>query len=392
MQENQPIDYRSLTLPELSAVMADIGEKPFRAKQLYRWMHVDLAQDFSEMTNLSKALREKLKESGTLTTLSIEDVQISKEDGTRKYLFRLPDGEYVESVLMRYHHGNSVCISSQVGCRMGCKFCASTLGGLKRSLTPAEMLEQIYRIQRHLWEEEDASPEAGQAPEITGKISEKRKAERGKEKPAEQTGGRISNIVVMGIGEPLDNYDNLLKFLRMLSDENGLNISQRNLTVSTCGIVPKIRELAKEDLQITLAISLHAPDQKTRESLMPIAKKYEIHELLSACRYYFETTGRRLTFEYSLVSGQNDSIEDAVKLSALLKGLPCHVNLIPVNPVRERGMKAPDAHRVAAYKNKLEKNGINATIRRELGRDIDGACGQLRGKKTGILPENRSEF
>ena len=334
-------DYRSMPLPALTEEMEKLGEKPFRAKQLYRWLHVDLAESFEEMTNLSKNLRQKLLEEGTLTTLKTEEVQISAEDGTRKYLFRLPDGEFVESVLMKYHHGNSVCISSQVGCRMGCRFCASTLGGLVRSLTPGEMLEQIYRIKR-------------------------------------DTKERVSNVVVMGIGEPLENYDNLLTFIRMLSDENGLHISQRNITVSTCGIVPRIRELAEEDLQITLAISLHAPTQEQREGLMPIAKKYDIEELLLACRDYFEKTGRRLTFEYSLVKGKNDSEADAMALSKRLKGLPCHVNLIPVNPVRERGMRAPDMNSVYAYKNKLEKNGINATIRRELGRDIDGACGQLR--------------
>ena len=228
-------DYRSMSLPALTEEMEKLGEKPFRAKQLYRWLHVDLAESFEEMTNLSKNLRQKLLEEGTLTTLKTEEVQISAEDGTRKYLFRLPDGEFVESVLMKYHHGNSVCISSQVGCRMGCRFCASTLGGLVRSLTPGEMLEQIYRIKR-------------------------------------DTKERVSNVVVMGIGEPLDNYDNLLTFIRMLSDENGLHISQRNITVSTCGIVPRIRELAEEDLQITLAISLHGATDEKRQQLMPIAK------------------------------------------------------------------------------------------------------------------------
>ena len=247
----------------------------------------------------------------------------------------------VESVLMRYKHGNSVCISSQVGCRMGCRFCASTLDGLVRNLTPAEMLEQIYRI-------------------------------------SADTGERVSNVVVMGTGEPLDNYDNLLTFIRMLTDENGLHISQRNITVSTCGLVPRIRDLAKEDLQITLALSLHASSQEKRLELMPVAKAYEIHEVVDALRDYFEKTGRRVTFEYSLVAGVNDSEEDAKQLSELIRGINCHVNLIPVNPIKERDFVQPDGKAVQEFKNKLEKCRINVTIRREMGRDIDGACGQLR--------------
>ncbi len=334
-------DIKSLNLRELTSFMEGLGEKAFRAKQIYQWLHVKQVASFDEMTNISKALIEKLKEHANLVTLTKEMFQESKIDGTRKYLFCLEDGNVIESVLMRYKHGNSVCISSQVGCRMGCRFCASTLDGLVRNLTPSEMLEQIYQIGKDI-------------------------------------GERISNVVVMGTGEPMDNYDNLLKFIELLTDENGLNISQRNLTVSTCGIVPKMRELADANLQITLALSLHASTQEKRLELMPVANKYEIHEVVDACRYYFEKTGRRVTFEYSLVGGVNDRDEDVKQLCSLIKGMNCHVNLIPVNPIKERDFVQPDNSVTLGFKNKLEKNGINATIRREMGRDIDGACGQLR--------------
>ena len=334
-------DIKSLDYEELQQFMASLGEKPFRAKQLYEWMHEKLAADLDEMTNLSKELRKKLKETTDYTSLEVVERLVSGIDGTEKYLFRLSDGNVIESVLMRYHHGNSVCISSQVGCRMGCRFCASTLGGLTRNLKPSEMLDQIYRIQQ-------------------------------------VSGERVSNIVVMGTGEPLDNYDNLLKFIRLLTDEHGLNISQRNITVSTCGIVENIRRLANEKLQITLAISLHASNQEKRKELMPIAYKYDIHEVLDATRYYFGQTGRRITFEYSLVGGVNDTEEDARELSALVGDINCHVNLIPVNPIKERSYVQSNHAVIEAFKNKLEKNRINVTIRREMGRDIDGACGQLR--------------
>lgn len=334
-------DIKSMTMDELKDYLVSMGEKPFRAKQLYEWMHVRLVSSFDEMTNLPKSLREKLEESCSLTVLTQEDLQISKIDGTRKYLFALSDGNMVESVLMKYEHGNSVCISSQVGCRMGCRFCASTLDGLVRGLTPSEMLDQIYRIQTDI-------------------------------------GERVSNVVVMGTGEPLDNYDNLIRFIHLLTDPNGLNISQRNVTVSTCGIVPRIYDLAKEDLQITLALSLHASTQEKRQELMPIANRYDIHEVLKAMKDYVNATGRRVTFEYSLVGGVNDTDEDAVRLAGLLKGLLCHVNLIPVNPIKERSYVQSNHRRVLAFQKKLENLGINVTIRRELGRDIDGACGQLR--------------
>lgn len=338
-------DIKSMTVDELKELVTALGDKPFRAKQIYSWLHEHLVTSWDEMTNLSRGLREKLKEY-PVTALEVVDVQTSRLDGTQKYLFRLSDGNVIESVLMRYKHGNSVCISSQVGCRMGCRFCASTLDGLVRGLTPSEMLDQIYQIGR-------------------------------------DTGERVSNVVVMGTGEPMDNFDNLLKFIELLTDENGLNISQRNVTVSTCGIVPRMRELADKKLQITLALSLHASTQEKRLELMPVANKYEIHEVIDACRYYFEQTGRRITFEYSLVGGVNDTDEDVRNLCRLIKGINCHVNLIPVNPIKERDYVQPDVRVTTEFKNKLEKNGINATIRREMGRDIDGACGQLRKRYMG---------
>lgn len=340
---DKKVDMKSMNMEELVKFIEELGEKKFRAKQIYEWIHIKHVKSFEEMTNISKKFAEQLNEICTLTSLEKADVQISKMDGTRKYLFVLEDGNVIESVLMRYKHGNSVCISSQVGCRMGCRFCASTLDGLVRGLTPAEMVDQIYQISK-------------------------------------DTGERISNVVVMGTGEPLDNYDNLLRFIELLTDENGLNISQRNVTVSTCGIVPKIRELAEQKLSITLALSLHASNQKKRLELMPIANKYEIHEVIEACQYYFEQTGRRVTFEYSLVGGVNDSKEDARELLQLVKGMNCHINLIPVNPIKERSYVQSNAQVIAAFKNRIEKAGLNATIRREMGRDIDGACGQLRKK------------
>ena len=334
-------DIKSMTLEELEQEMEKLGEKKFRARQIYSWMHEKLADGFEDMTDLSKGLREKLSEHYELVRLEAVKIQTSRIDGTTKILFRLPDGNAIESVLMRYHHGNSVCISSQVGCRMGCRFCASTLDGLERGLTPSEMLDQIYQIQK--W-----------------------------------SGERVHNVVVMGTGEPLDNYDALLRFIRLLTSEGGLHISQRNVTVSTCGIVPRMRELADEKLQITLALSLHASSQEKRKELMPVANRYGLSEVLDACRYYFEQTGRRLTFEYSLVGGVNDTAEDAQELARLIKPLRGHVNLIPVNPIKERDYVQSGHAAVLEFKNKLEKSGINVTIRREIGRDIDGACGQLR--------------
>ncbi|MCD8362035.1 MAG: 23S rRNA (adenine(2503)-C(2))-methyltransferase RlmN [Lachnospiraceae bacterium] len=334
-------DIKSLTLAELQAQMEKIGEKKFRASQIYSWLHEKLAGSFDEMSNLPKSLRERLRAEYELTNLELLEVQTSKLDGTAKFLFRLFDGNVIESVLMRYHYGNSVCVSSQAGCRMGCRFCASTLNGLARNLRPSEILDQVYQIQK--WSKE-----------------------------------RVRSVVVMGSGEPLDNYEALLRFIEILTAEGGLHISQRNVTVSTCGIVPMMRRLADEELQITLALSLHAPSQEKRLRLMPIAKRYTLPEVLDACRYYFEKTGRRVTFEYSLASGVNDAPEDARALASLLDGMNCHINLIPVNPVAERGLFGPERGKVLNFKEILEKSGKHVTIRREMGRDIDGACGQLR--------------
>lgn len=334
-------DIKSLNLEELTAFVTGLGEKPFRAKQLYQWIHEKLAASFDEMTNLSKPFRKKLEEQSEFTVLKTVEMLESKLDGTRKYLFGLADGHVIESVLMKYRHGNSVCISSQVGCRMGCRFCASTLDGLARNLTAAEMLEQVYRIQA-------------------------------------STGERVSNVVVMGSGEPLDNYDNLIRFIRLLSDGNGLHISQRNITVSTCGIVPKIRALSEEGLQITLALSLHAPSDQVRKTLMPVANSYRLQDVMEACQEYYETTGRRLTFEYSLVRGVNDNRKEAAMLTELIKDQHGHVNLIPVNPIKERDYKQSGREAIEEFKRYLEKHGINVTVRREMGRDINGACGQLR--------------
>lgn len=336
-------DIKSLSLEELQREMEQMGEKKFRAAQLYEWIHKKLARDFSEMTNLSLSLREKCREHFDLATLHSVQVQESKVDGTKKYLFELPDGNTVESVWMRYHHGNSVCISSQVGCRMGCRFCASTLGGLVRNLSAGEMLDQIYAVTL-------------------------------------LTGERVSNVVVMGIGEPFDNMENLLKFIRMLTDERGQHISQRGITVSTCGLVPNIKKLAEEKLQITLALSLHGVTDEKRKKLMPIAERYSISELMDACRYYFERTSRRITFEYALAGGVNDTKEDAEGLIMLARFVHAHVNLIPINPVEERDYVPSAREAVRAFQAKLLQAGMNVTLRREMGRDIDGACGQLRRK------------
>ncbi|WP_346662513.1 23S rRNA (adenine(2503)-C(2))-methyltransferase RlmN [uncultured Merdimonas sp.] len=334
-------DIASFTYEEIQEEMKKIGEKPFRGRQIYEWIHVRSADDFSEMTNLSRELREKLSLHYRIPQMKVAAHQVSRKDPTEKFLFELEDGNMIESVLMKYEYGNSVCISSQAGCRMGCRFCASAIGGLKRSLLASEMLRQVYQVQKCCKE-------------------------------------RVSNIVVMGTGEPLDNYENFVRFVHMISDEHGLHISQRSITASTCGIVPGIQRLAGEGLQITLALSLHGSTQEKRKALMPVANKYALPEVLAACDYYFEKTGRRITFEYSLVKGVNDQPEDIRELTALLKHRNCHVNLIPVNPVKERTFRRPSYENAVEFKNKLEKNGINVTIRRERGSDIDGACGQLR--------------
>ena len=334
-------DIKSLNYNELVQYVESINEKKFRAAQLYSWMHEKLAESYDEMTNISDKLKDTLKEDTLYTSLKIVKMQESRIDGTRKYLFELYDGNLIESVFMKYHHGNSVCISSQVGCKMGCRFCASTLNGCVRNLSPSEMLDQIYRIQA-------------------------------------DTGERVSHVVIMGTGEPFDNYENVRRFITLLTDENGINIGARNLTISTCGIVPRIRQFADEQLQVNLAISLHAPNDELRKTLMPVANKYSIEELMDACRYYVDKTSRRITYEYSLVKGVNDGKEQALELIHLIKGMNCHVNLIPVNPIKERDFKQTEGPQISSFKNLLEKNGIACTIRREMGRDIDGACGQLR--------------
>ena len=332
----EKIDIKSLNYDELADYIVSIGEKKFRAAQLYSWMHEKLACSYDEMTNISDKLKKVLKENTLYTCLEPVRVQESQIDGTKKYLFRLYDGNLIESVFMRYHHGNSVCISSQVGCKMGCRFCASTLNGCVRNLEPSEMLDQIYRIQS-------------------------------------LTGERVSNVVIMGSGEPMDNYDNVVKFLGLINSDKGLNI-----TVSTCGLVPRIKQLAELKLQITLAISLHAPNDELRKTMMPIAYTYSIEQIMDACRYYLLQTARRISFEYSLVKGVNDSPECAKQLIKLVHGMNCHINLIPVNPIKERDYEQSEKNSIHNFKEILEKAGVNVTIRREMGRDIDGACGQLR--------------
>lgn len=335
------LDIKSLYMEELADEMKKFELPAFRAKQIYEWLHVKLVTSYDGMTNLSKELRELLKEKYPITALEQVDALHSAADETVKYLFRLHDNRVIESVLMRYRHGNSVCISSQVGCRMGCKFCASTIGGKERDLLPSEMLDQIYRIQA-------------------------------------MSGERVSNVVIMGTGEPLDNYDNVIRFLRLISDPSGLNISARNITISTCGIPDQIRALAEEGLPVTLALSLHAPNDEIRKQIMPVASRYPLAEVMAAFCYYYERTGRRLTFEYSLIQGVNDSEEQARELARLVKGINCHVNLIPVNQIKERDYKKSGDEKIQIFKNTLEKYRINVTIRREMGADIDAACGQLR--------------
>ncbi len=332
---------RSLTLDEVKDWLKDTGEKPFRAGQIFKWVQKGVSS-FDEMSNVSKALREKMAESFLLDNVKIVK-HLDSKDKTRKYLLSMHDGEVIEAVLMRYKHGNSICVSTQVGCRMGCTFCASTLGGMTRNLEAGEILGQIFAVQNDI-------------------------------------GERISNIVLMGSGEPLDNYEEVLKFLRLVNHEDGLNISMRHITLSTCGIVDKIKQLAEQKLQITLAISLHAISDEKRNTLMPINRKYNLDSLLEACRYYTKMTGRRITFEYALIEGENDHSAEAKALSKKLRGMLCHVNLIPINPVKERGYKASSSKRIVTFQKILKNAGIETTIRRELGSDINAACGQLRAQ------------
>jgi len=336
----------SLQPHQLEEWLKENGEKPFRAAQIFDWLYNKRVKTFEEMSNLSKSLRDKLEESFALTTLSTLIKQESK-DGTIKFLFQLQDGYSIETVLMRHEYGNSVCVTTQVGCRIGCTFCASTLGGLKRHLLAGEIVEQVVKVQQALDEVND----------------------------------RVSHIVIMGIGEPFDNYDAMMSFLKVINHEKGLNIGARHITVSTSGIVPKIYEFADEQLQINFAVSLHAPNQEARQKLMPIARAYKLDELMEAVRYYTKKTGRRVSFEYGLMSGENDSVEVAEELSALIKGIKCHVNLIPVNYVPERDYIRTSRSKIFAFEKTLKKNGINVTIRREQGSDIDAACGQLRAKE-----------
>ncbi len=336
-------DLRSYTIDELKSILEGYGEKPYRAKQVFSWLHEKRVSGFEEMTDLSKDLRSRLEADFVIGHIGIAKVQSSKKDGTKKFLYELNDGNLIESVFMKYREWNSACISSQAGCDMGCKFCASGIDGCARSLTASEMLDEVYTME-------------------------------------EYTKETVNSVVVMGSGEPMLLLDELLKFIEIITCKGGKNLSARSITVSTCGIVPKIKELADHKLQINLAISLHAPTDEKRQSIMPIAQKYSIEELMEACSYYFEKTGRRLTFEYALIDGFNDTDEDARALAGILKGKMSHVNLIPVNPVKEAGFRRPDSSKARAFKVRLENFGINVTIRRELGSDIDGACGQLRRK------------
>ena len=334
-------DIKSMTRAELAQELSGLGEPAFRAKQVFSWLH--RGARFEEMTNLPKALRERLASEYELHLPEVARKQVSARDGTVKYLWRLRDGHCVESVLMRYHHGNTVCISSEVGCAMGCAFCASTRGGLVRRLLPSEMLDQVLFTQL-------------------------------------DSGLPISNIVLMGIGEPLDNYDNVRRFLTLVNDPEGMNIGMRHISLSTCGLVPGIDRLAGEDLQLTLSVSLHAPDDEVRSRLMPVNRRYPIDELLAACRRYFETTGRRISFEYAMIDGLNDTPEMANTLIRRLRGLPAHVNLIPLNRIEESPLQPSARQAVAAFQKALADAGITATVRRTLGSDIDASCGQLRKK------------
>lgn len=339
-KETQKIRLIDLTLAEVEKLILDMGQPKFRAKQIFEWIQKG-AESFDDMPNIPKALREELSAKAYIGAVKICEKFVSKIDETRKYLLELSDGNFIESVLMKYEYGYTICISSQVGCLMGCKFCASTIGGKIRNLSAGEMLSQIICVQKDL-------------------------------------GQRISNVVMMGIGEPFDNFDNVLKFIDLVNAEEGLNIGQRHISISTCGIADKILALAEKKLQITLLISLHAPTNEKRSEIMPINKKYPIEEVLSACREYIKSTSRRISFEYTLISGVNDSIEEADKLSGLLKGMLCHVNLIPVNKVKEIGFEKSSKAGIEAFRARLEKNGIAATVRREMGSDINAACGQLR--------------
>ena len=334
-------DIKSMNIPELTAFLKEMGQPAFRAKQIFSWMHRG-ARSFDEMTNLSKDLRQKLSETCLLTAPTVERKQVSALDGTIKYLWKLSDGNCIETVLMQYKHGNTVCISSQVGCRMGCAFCASTLGGKVRDLRPSEMIDQVLFTQL-------------------------------------DSGKPISNIVLMGIGEPLDNFDTVMRFLELVNHPDGLNIGMRHISLSTCGLVEKIDKLADLQLQLTLSVSLHAPDDETRSSIMPVNKSVGVERLFQSCRRHFEKTGRRIPYEYAMIDGVNDSDRQADLLASHLRGMPGHVNLIPLNEVKESPLKP--SRRVAQFQKRLESHGVTVTVRRKLGGDIDASCGQLRRKR-----------
>ena len=338
------MNLKNLTLPEMNTLFAQMGQPAFRAKQVYGWLHRGVTS-YDEMTNLPKDLRQRLAGEYPICAPSVVRKQESQRDGNIKYLWKLSDGNCVETVLMRYHYGNTVCISTEVGCAMGCKFCASTLGGLVRRLEPFEMLDQVLFTQV-------------------------------------DSGLPVSHIVLMGIGEPLDNFDNVMRFLELVNSENGMNISMRHISLSTCGLVPKIDELAKRKLQLTLSVSLHAPNDEVRNTIMPVNKAYPSEELLAACRRYYEATSRRISFEYAMINGVNDTDECAKELLRRLKGLPAHFNLIPLNHVEESPLKPSTKGQVARFQKILEDGGVTATVRRTLGGDIDASCGQLRRKYT----------
>ena len=338
-------DLKSMTLAQMQAELRALGEPAFRAKQVFTWLHRG-AESFGEMTNLSKPLREKLDGLYTITVPRLARAQHSQKDGTIKYLWRLGDGNCVESVVMQYHHGNTICISSEVGCPMGCKFCASTLGGLVRRLAPSELLDQVIFSQK-------------------------------------ESGLPISNIVLMGIGEPLDNFDAVMQFLELVNSPDGLNIGMRHISLSTCGLVDKIGKLAERKLQLTLSVSLHSPDDESRSKIMPVNRRWGVDTLLAACRDYFEKTGRRVSFEYTMISSVSDSEAQAQLLAKKLQGMAAHVNLIPLNSVEETGLRTSTHAAIARFQEILQQHGVTATVRRTLGSDIDASCGQLRRKYEG---------
>jgi len=337
------LDVKSMSYDEIAALMAGWGEKAFRGSQLFEWLHQKHIRDFSEITTFSKALRDEITQKCCINSLKIKKRLVSAHDDTVKYLYELMDGHCIEAVLMRYRHGNSLCISTQVGCRMGCRFCASTQGGLVRNLSAAEMLSQVYE-------------------------------------------SKPSKVVLMGVGEPLDNFDNVLRFLELLTHPKGFHLSLRHVSLSTCGLVDKIEELAELRLGLTLSVSLHAVTDEERDELIPVNRRWPIAKLLAACRRYYEKTGRRISFEYALIEGKNDTIYHAQKLAALLRGFPCHVNLIPVNPVAGLPYKKSPMPGVQKFLETLERQGTSATVRRELGADISAACGQLRANQNTRLP------